>query len=114
MTRSQRGMRGPDDNVGPRIQRDSGSTHNPCDVPRMQRQLPPWKVVLRHDDDNPTDYIAQTLVALTPLNDREAAQRTNEAQQDGLSVVLTTHRERAELYGLQLGKRNLYVTIEPA
>ncbi len=76
--------------------------------------LAPWKVVLRCDDLNDADYIIGTIQALTPLNEREAMQRTGEAQNRGESLLLTTHRERAELYERQLGKRNLHVTIEQA
>jgi len=78
------------------------------------RPLAPWKVVLCNDDVNDQEYVVDTLLALTPLNHQEVIQRTAEANRTGLSLLLTTHRERAELYERQLGKRNLMVTIEPA
>jgi ATP-dependent Clp protease adapter protein ClpS len=37
-----------------------------------------------------------------------------EAHTTGVALVLTTHRERAELYQEQFKSRRLTVTIEPA
>jgi len=81
---------------------------------RHVRQLPAWRVVLRDEDDNDRDYVIETLLALTPLSRQEVALRVDEVARDGESLLFTAHRERAELYERQLGKRNLYVTIDPA
>ena len=40
--------------------------------------------------------------------------RTVEANQSGLSLLLVTHKERAELYQEQFQSKGLTVTIEPA
>jgi hypothetical protein len=69
---------------------------------------------LCHDVLNDTDYIIETIQALTHLDPREVNQRVEEAASSGESLLLTTHRERAELYERQMGKRNLHVSIEPA
>ena len=76
--------------------------------------LPQWKVLL-HNADAPTfEFVITTIVALTPLNKDEAIQRTQEAHKTGVALLLTTHKERAELYQEQFQSKGLTVTIEPA
>lgn len=86
----------------------------PAPVRPKSRQLPPWKVLLHNDDVNAIDYVVETVVMLTTLDVKESALRVKEAEARGLSLLLTTHRERAELYQMQFASRNLTVTIEPA
>ena len=76
--------------------------------------LPPWKVLLHHDDENEFMYVVDTITMLTPLQSSEATRRKLEASRAGVAPLLTTHRERAELYVSQFGRRNLTVSIEPA
>lgn len=76
--------------------------------------LPPWKVLLHNDDKNAMDFVVETIVELTPLNKQDAAARTVEAHESGLALLLTTHKERAELYQEQFTSKGLVVTIEPA
>jgi ATP-dependent Clp protease adapter protein ClpS len=76
--------------------------------------LPPWKVLLHNDDKNAVDFVIVTIVELTPLNKQEAELRTKEADQTGVALLLTTHKERAELYQDQFHSKGLTVTIEPA
>ena len=85
-------------------------------VPKRQppKPLPPWKVLLHNDDKNDTDYVVHSIMELTPLKEPEAFQRMEEANKSGLSLLLTTHRERAELYQEQFQSKDLTVTIEPA
>ncbi len=78
------------------------------------RQLPQWQVLLHNDDVNEVHFVAETVFSLTPLSKVEAAKRTLEAHQRGLSLLLVTHRERAELYVEQFRSKHLTVTIEPA
>lgn len=78
------------------------------------KPLPPWKVLLHNDDINTVEYVILTVVSLTPLNEKEALQRTVEANDTGVALLLTTHRERAELYQEQFQSKSLTVTIEPA
>src|SRR5690606_16656844 len=59
--------------------------------------LPPWKVLLHNDDKNDMLFVVQTIVELTPLNPDEAVQRMKEAHETGVALLLTTHKERAEL-----------------
>lgn len=81
--------------------------------PPVPRQLPPYKVILHNDDENTFDYVAQTILELTPLQEEEAVMRTLEAHFTGCALLLVTHRERAELYAEQFQSKLLTVTIEP-
>lgn len=76
--------------------------------------LPPWKVLLHNDDVNAVDFVVHTIVALTPLNLEDAVKRTLEAHKSGVALLLTTHKERAELYRDQFTSKGLTVTVEPA
>lgn len=76
--------------------------------------LPPWKVLLHNDDKNDVVYVVLTVMELTTLNEQDAKLRTLEAHKTGVSLLLTTHKERAELYKDQFQSKGLVVTIEPA
>jgi ATP-dependent Clp protease adaptor protein ClpS len=76
--------------------------------------LPPWKVLLHNDDNNDRSFVVVTIVELTTLNEKEAELRMMEADKHGVSLLLTTHKERAELYKDQFESKGLTVTIEPA
>jgi ATP-dependent Clp protease adaptor protein ClpS len=78
------------------------------------RHLPPWKVLLHNDDKNEMGFVVETIVQLTPLNEQEAVGRMKEADKTGVALILTTHKERAELYQEQFTSKGLTVTIEPA
>ncbi len=80
--------------------------------PRVE-QLPPWKVLLHNDDVNEMPFVVRTIVELTPLNKERAIQATLEAHSTGLTLLLVTHKERAELYRDQFQSKSLTVTIEP-
>lgn len=78
------------------------------------RHLPVWKVLLHNDDKNDIVFVVKTVMELTPLNEQEAKLRTDEANESGVALLLTTHKERAELYQEQFTSKGLVVTIEPA
>ena len=78
------------------------------------RHLPQWKVLLHNDDKNEMPFVVATIVELTPLNEQEATLRMKEADDTGVALILTTHKERAELYQEQFTSKGLVVTIEPA
>jgi ATP-dependent Clp protease adaptor protein ClpS len=88
----------------------------PKSVPKKKppQPLPPWKVLLHNDDHNNIEYVVLTIMTLTPLNQDAAVRRTLEAHESGVALLLTTHKERAELYRDQFGSKGLTVTIEPA
>ena len=76
--------------------------------------MPQWKVLLHNDDKNDMLYVVVTIVELTPLEKEEAILRMKEADKTGVALLLTTHKERAELYKDQFESKGLTVTIEPA
>jgi ATP-dependent Clp protease adaptor protein ClpS len=76
------------------------------------QRLPPWKVLLHNDDKNDMRFVVLTIVELTPLNEQAAKLRMLEAHKDGVALLLTTHKELAELYRDQFKSKGLIVTIE--
>ena len=82
--------------------------------PKLPGMLPPWKVLLHNDNKNDILYVVRTVMELTPLNEQESKLRTLEAHETGVSLLLVTHKERAELYKDQFESKRLTVTIEPA
>lgn len=78
------------------------------------KPLPPWKVLLHNDDVNSIEHVVVTIIELTHLNEMDAKQRTLEANESGVALLLVTHKERAELYKDQFASKSLTVTIEPA
>jgi ATP-dependent Clp protease adaptor protein ClpS len=82
--------------------------------PKPPQMLPPWKVLLHNDDRNSFDHVISSIVELTPLQKESAIERTLEAHETGVALLLTTHKERAELYKEQFQSKSLTVSIEPA
>lgn len=80
---------------------------------RRVEQLPPFRVILHNDDVNTFEHVIRSILKLTDLNEHEAIQRTIEAHQTGSSLLLVTHKERAELYVEQFASFTLTVTCEP-
>ena len=91
----------------------AGTQTTPAPVKPTPRQMPRWKVLLHNDDVNSVEDVIKTIVMLTTLNEQDATLRTLEADEQGVSLLLTTHQERAELYQEQFTSRSLTVTIEP-
>ena len=81
--------------------------------PPKPKRLPPWQVLLHNDDVNDTLYVVETIIELTTLNREDAVQRTIEAHNMDIALLLTTHREHAELLHDQFTSKRLTVTIEP-
>lgn len=83
-------------------------------APPQVDKLPPFHVVLHNDDVNDFGYVVMSLISVTPVREKEAVQITMAAHTRGRCLVLTTHKERAELYRDRLASRHLTATIEPA
>ena len=80
--------------------------------PKLDR-MPRWNVILHNDDVNEVDHVVWTIVALTTLPRPDAIARTLEAHHTGVSLLLSTHQEHAELLAEQFASKSLTVTIEP-
>lgn len=84
------------------------------ELPRTEppRLLPPWRVILHNDDKTDFDDVVRIVRRLTPLNHEESITRVLEAHRTGVSLLLVTHQERAELYVEQFQSCGLIVTAE--
>lgn len=76
--------------------------------------LPPWNVLLHNDEVNEMGFVIESLCRFARLSVPAATRCTMEAHKKGLSLVLSTHKEHAELVAEQLASLRLTVTIEPA
>jgi len=98
-------------------------TDGPADSPENRKprskakiepgRLPPYKLVLHADAANDVMFIVNTVMQLTRLCRAEATHKMWEAHHCGRSLLLTTHKERAELYAEQFAGKGLKVTLEP-
>ncbi|MHC5110862.1 MAG: ATP-dependent Clp protease adaptor ClpS [Planctomycetota bacterium] len=80
---------------------------------KKPKKLPPYKVLLHNDDVNSFDHVILAILKLTKLLFEDAVIKTLEAHDTGVSLLLVTHKERAELYAEQFATFKLTVTIEP-
>ncbi len=92
---------------------DTHVTVAPTRTKPVARRLPPYKVLLHNDDVNDMLFVVRKVVELTPLSVEEAVERMLEAHDTGVTLLLVTHKERAELYAEQFLTYHLEVTIEP-
>jgi ATP-dependent Clp protease adapter protein ClpS len=79
-----------------------------------RRELPRCKVVLHADPALDLMFVVRSIMELTRFPRAEATHKMWATQHDGSSVLLSTYRERAELYAEQFAARGLTVTVEPA
>jgi ATP-dependent Clp protease adapter protein ClpS len=80
-------------------------------VPRS-RPLSLYRVILVYNAQSDLMAIVRAIMELTHLCRAEATHKMWESHHCGRSVVLTTHRERAELFVEQFAGRGITVTIE--
>ena len=92
---------------------EAAPVKKPKDPGRKPRQLPPYKVLLHNDEVNSVEHVIRSILQITTLTPEEAINRTLEAHETGLALLLVTHRERAELYQEQFTSNGITVTIEP-
>jgi ATP-dependent Clp protease adaptor protein ClpS len=78
------------------------------------KRLPGWAVLLHNDDVNEIEFVVRSVVELVRIPVGDALDRTLEAHDSGVAMLVVTHREKAELLQEQLASRGLTVTIEPA
>ena len=90
-----------------------GTAVKTCPAPPRVDRLPPWTVILHNDDVNTVGHVVETIIELVKVNPRQALLCTLTAHRTGVSRLMTTHREHAELLHDQFKSRSLTVTIEP-
>jgi ATP-dependent Clp protease adapter protein ClpS len=86
----------------------------PETAPPPRKPMPGWAVLLHNDDVNEFLFVTRSVVEFARLPVEDAMQRTVEAHESGVALLLVTHRERAELIQEQFQTRGVTVTIEPA
>jgi ATP-dependent Clp protease adaptor protein ClpS len=64
---------------------------------RKPSQLPPYHVILLNDDDHTFEYVMEMLKVLFAYSDEKGYAMAKEVDREGRVIVLTTHREMAEL-----------------
>ena len=61
------------------------------------RELPRYNVILLDDDDHSYEYVIEMLKALFGYPEERGYQMASEVDESGRVIVLTTHKEKAEL-----------------
>jgi ATP-dependent Clp protease adaptor protein ClpS len=110
---SQQGQQAVADVDAPPAQ-SSRQAAKPSETKNKPAHLPPYKVLLHNDDVNSFEHVIASILKVTTLTPQEAILRTLEAHESGLALLLTTHRERAELYIDQFASLKLTASAEPA
>lgn len=85
----------------------------PTAAPPQRRPLPRWRVLLLNDRVNHMGRVVEVVVKVVRLTPPVATERMLEAHRTGVSVLVTTHREHAELLVEQLRSARLLATAEP-
>jgi ATP-dependent Clp protease adapter protein ClpS len=79
----------------------------------QRRTMPLYKVLLHYDAASDLMVIVYAVMDLTRFGRAEATHRMWQACHEGRSLLLTTYKERAELYVEQFAGKGLTVSIEP-
>jgi ATP-dependent Clp protease adaptor protein ClpS len=90
-----------------RLARFLGRTSSP-----RGRSMPRYRVIL-HRTERDLPSVVRTLRRLAHFADAEATFRMWDAYQNGRTLVLVTHLERAELFVEQFGAAGLPASVEP-
>lgn len=85
--------------------------HHPPEPSRAGR-LAGYRVVLHHDPEFGPLAVVRAVMEVTRVSRAEATHTMWQAHHRGNAVILTAHRERAELYQHLFGRRGLRVTLE--
>ncbi|MCC6230834.1 MAG: ATP-dependent Clp protease adaptor ClpS [Phycisphaerales bacterium] len=66
---------------------------------REEKPTPPqwWNVVLLDDDDHTYEYVIQMVTTLFRMSKARALEMATRVDNEGRAVLLTTHKEHAEL-----------------
>ena len=74
--------------------------------------MPPWKIILYNDDRNTAEYVVNKVQEITKLEEEDAVQRVVEAHENGMALLLITHKEKAELFVEMFKSCKITVTME--
>lgn len=85
----------------------------PRRAPAPPRELPLFSVLLHNDDVNDMLYVIRSVTSLTGYPPNRSIEITLEAHNTGVSKVLSTHLERAELFVEQFTSLGLTATCQP-
>lgn len=77
-----------------------------------RKRLPPHKLLLHNDDVNTMEDVVLAIIQLTHLDTQQAIVSMLEAHETGVSMLLTTNRERGELYVEQFASKRITTTLE--
>jgi len=97
----------------------------PAASKQKPKQLPPYNVVLLDDDDHSYEYVIEMMQVLFAHPQEKGFQLAKEVDKTGRAIVLTTHKEKAELKRDQIhafgrdvrmsrSKGSMSAVIEPA
>ena len=86
-------------------------TCEPSVAPKT-KHLPPWKIILHNDKTNTAEYVINKVQEITKLDEEKATRRVLEAHENGVAILLTTHKERAELLVEMFQSCKITVTME--
>lgn len=95
------------------IAQATSPTKRPAPTRREPKQLPPFKVLLHNDDVNTFEHVIGSILKVVAIQPKEAVLKALEAHESGVSLLLVTHKERAELLVEQFTTFQLVVTMEP-
>ena len=95
----------------PRLPRSATGRAAPPTPPR--KHLPRYKVVLLQNGVQELMFVVFSVMELMRYPRTEATHKMWETYHCGSSVLLTTYRERAELFVEQFAERGLSVKLEP-
>ena len=60
-------------------------------------QMPPYNVILLNDDDHTYDYVIEMLKVIFAYPDEKGFEMAKTVDREGRVILMTTHRELAEL-----------------
>jgi ATP-dependent Clp protease adaptor protein ClpS len=92
---------------------------------RKPSKLPPFNVILLNDDDHTYEYVIEMLKVLFAFPEERGFQLAKEVDREGRVILMTTHKELAELkrdqihaYGVDRQvatcKGSMSAVVEPA
>jgi len=74
--------------------------------------LPLYKVLLHNDDINSANFVLKKVIEIGRLEEIDAIEKVKEAHTQGISLLLVTHKERAEFMVDQFKTYNITTTYE--